>query len=161
MIHHDSFDCLGAAVLLDLADQGGSISTEEYTSIKTDSSGAVNPHQPDCPMKHPANLIPAWLKTMIPVASKWFRINRPRMFKAVSGSSRSYCSFSFVPMRLNPTGAFSLPSTRYTSQRASESPASSRATSRSAQADSRTIAKVVPHSSDRFPVNRASGFISQ
>src|SRR5271157_3064525 len=76
------------------------------------------------------------------------------MFKTASGSRRSYRSFSFVPTRLIPAGAFSLPSTRCTSRRASESPASSGATFRPARADSRTRPRVARHRGDRFPVSR-------
>jgi hypothetical protein len=84
------------------------------------------------------------------------------MFKTDSDSRPSNRSFSFVPTRFIPAGAFSLPSTRCTSRRASESPASSGATFRPARADSRTRPRVARHRSDRFPVSRKTpGIISQ
>ena len=150
------------AVRPDRAGQGASISTGSETAMKPDSSRTPDPHQPDQPddtsgesASTPAEGDDPGAEEMIPDYPDADVQNRLWLNAVVP-------LLSFVPTRLIPAGAFSLPSTRCTSRRASESPASSAATFRPARADCRTSPRVARRRGGRFPISRKTpGIISQ
>ena len=159
-------DQLGIPLRPDCAGQDASISTGSETAMKPDSSCTPDPHQPDQPddtsgesASTPAEGADPGAEEMIPDYPDVARRGCPKPPLAQGGRIRC---FSFVPTRLIPAGAFSLPSTRCTSRRASKSPASSAATFRPAPADCRTSPRVARRRGGRFPISRKTpGIISR